>query len=158
MLRLYMETKNGEIVLIDDTPEDCFLAERLIEEAHEGAKIRTFDSSADAVEYLTELGGSPTRPAVFFIDIRMPELNGFEVLEWIRSQRAFDAVPAVMLSSSDEPRDLERAKELRADCYLKKLPSVEEMQRVLECARSYEKWDPSGREGFALPCNLLSTL
>jgi CheY-like chemotaxis protein len=158
MTRLFMETKTGEIVLIDDTPEDCFLAERLIEEAHAAAVIRTFDSSADAIEYLTELSGSPARPGVFFIDIRMPQLNGFEVLEWIRSQPAFDAVPAIMLSSSDEPRDLEQAKALRADCYLKKLPSVEEMQRVLDCARRYERWDPSGRVGFALPCNLLSTL
>lgn len=153
-----MTMMSGEIVLIDDTPEDCFLAERLLEEANQAVVIRTFDSSANAVEYLTELVGGTVRPAVCFVDIRMPELNGFEVLEWIRSQPAFDGVPVIMLSSSDEPRDLERAKALRADCYLKKLPSVEEMQRVLECARTYQRWDPSGRASFALPCNLLSTL
>ena len=64
----------------------------------------------------------------------MPKLNGFEVLRWIRKQAAFKSLPVVMLSGSDEPRDIKRATELGATRYLIKHPPPEEFAQLLvEC-------------------------
>jgi DNA-binding NarL/FixJ family response regulator len=64
-------------------------------------------------------------------------MTGFDVLRWIRTQRALDPMPVIMFSSSDDPRDVDGAKELGAQGYLKKYPSVTAMQTVLDEAREF---------------------
>lgn len=67
----------------------------------------------------------------------MAAMNGFDVLRWIRSQRALDGVPVLMFSSSDDPRDVDTARELGAQGYLKKYPSATAMQAVLAEAKEF---------------------
>lgn len=59
-------------------------------------------------------------PNVALLDIRMPKADGFDVLKWMRQQQKFDCTIAVMLASSDEPKDIRKAFELRANSYIQK--------------------------------------
>jgi CheY-like chemotaxis protein len=76
-------------------------------------------------------------PLVCFLDIKMAAMSGFDVLRWIRGQKPLDAVPVIMFSSSDDPRDVDAAREFGAQGYLKKYPSVPAMQTVLDEAREF---------------------
>jgi two-component system response regulator len=69
---------------------------------------------------------------VVFLDIKMPKLDGFETLRWIRKQEALKALPVFVLSGSDEPRDVRRATELGATRYVVKHPPAEVFARLLE--------------------------
>jgi CheY-like chemotaxis protein len=154
-----METNKTPIILIDDTEDDAFFSERLLRSADAKADIGKFLCPVEAIDYLARLSHGPIRPSICFVDIRMPRLNGIDVATWIRSHPEFDPMPVVMLSGSDEPRDLENARNAGADCYLKKFPSAAEMRSVLECAAVYRGKPASPQcEEFMLPCNLLSTL
>jgi CheY-like chemotaxis protein len=68
---------------------------------------------------------------VVFLDIKMPKLDGFEVLRWIRKQGDLATLPVVMLSGSDEPRDLRRAVELGATRYVIKHPPPEVIAELM---------------------------
>jgi CheY-like chemotaxis protein len=151
------EPSPAPIVLVDDMEDDTFFAERLLQDADAEVPIIKFGSPIEAAESLDRDDLGPTRPLVWLVDVRMPNLSGFDIVTKIRARRELDDVPVVMLSGSDDPRDLEQAKRVGADCYLKKFPSVSEMQRVLECARGFRQ-NKSGAPDFDLPCNLLCTL
>jgi CheY-like chemotaxis protein len=67
----------------------------------------------------------------------MAGMTGFDVLRWVRSQPALDPMPVIMFSSSDDPRDVDGAREFGAQGYLKKYPTVAAMQTVLDEAREF---------------------
>ena len=95
------------------------------------------EAAISGLSLLLESATAFTLPLVCFLDIKMAAMNGLDVLRLIRSQRAHDAVPVIMFSSSDDPRDVDTARELGAQGYLKKYPSVSAMQTVLQEAREF---------------------
>jgi CheY-like chemotaxis protein len=70
-------------------------------------------------------------PFAIFLDLKMPVLNGFEVLEWMRTQTFSSSIHVIVLSGSDYPEDKERAARLGATDYLVKPVRVEDLQRYL---------------------------
>jgi CheY-like chemotaxis protein len=70
---------------------------------------------------------------LIFLDLKMPGVNGFEVLKWMRAQSV--NIPVAILTSSPEDIDRERARELGAECYLLKPPTKE---MVLDCFKQFE--------------------
>ena len=97
----------------------------------------------DALEYLSGAGPFADRelhpfPCLVLLDINMPKTSGFEVLEWIRKQPRFKSLPVLMLSSSSNPADMEKARKLAADDYLLK-PS-EPLKLVKMVKSLHERW------------------
>jgi CheY-like chemotaxis protein len=129
----------GVILVADDDANDLFLLRRLLGKAGIKNPIVSCQDGDELVSFLRAAmtgGEKATRPCVVFLDIKMPRLDGFEVLRWIRKQSTFKTLPVIVLSGSDEPRDLRRAKELGATKYLTKHPSSE---AIAELLKSYLK-------------------
>lgn len=123
------------IIAIDDEPDDVFFLRRTIEKTGVAHEFQTFSNGEAAMVALnTVVSGEHARgvPLVCFLDIKMGPMTGFDVLRWIRNQKALDALPVIMYSSSDYPSDVEQARELGAQGFLKKYPSVEAMRTVLD--------------------------
>ena len=128
------------IVAVDDEADDIFFLRHIINKTGFPHRFQPFANGEAAVMGLTSLieqENAFALPLVCFLDIKMAAMNGFDLLKWVRSQRSLDAVPAIMFSSSDDPHDVERARELGAQGYLKKYPSVEAMRTVLEEAKDF---------------------
>jgi CheY-like chemotaxis protein len=70
-------------------------------------------------------------PQLVLLDLKMPRLDGFDVLEWIRNEPCFKHLMVVIFSSSAEPRDIGRAYHLGANEYLVKPHSIEELNRLV---------------------------
>ena len=90
----------------------------------------------EAIEYLTNRGrfhdaARYVRPDVVFIDLKMPEKNGFELLEWIRAQFAESPFRALVLTSSDESQDRKRALDLGAHGYFLKPISPDQIRAAV---------------------------
>lgn len=122
------------ILLIDDNHEDLFLFKRQLARAGVKHAIVTIDGGEEGIVYLRAClapGASALRPSVVFCDVRMPQRTGFDVLEWVRSQKALRGIPFFILSGGDLAEDRARAEELQATAYLVKFPTAEEIKKLL---------------------------
>ncbi len=112
------------IVLAEDNPRDAELALAAMEEEHISDKVVLCHDGAEVLDYLYCRGEYKTRsqgnPAVVFLDLKMPKVNGLEVLRTIKADDKLRAIPVVMLTSSREERDLTESYTLGANAYVVK--------------------------------------
>jgi len=113
------------ILIVDDDQNDVQLARRAFERAGLKNPIRSVSSGVDCMGYLN--GDAPYAdrekfplPALVLLDIKMPAVDGFAVLRWIRRNRAFDKLCVVMLTSYERVSDATLATELGANSFLVK--------------------------------------
>jgi CheY-like chemotaxis protein len=128
------------ILLVDDNQDDLVLIRRAFERAGLREKIRSLPSGMEALAYLrgdypyADRSSYPV-PDLILLDIKMPGTDGFEVLRWIRQQQQFSELCVVMLTSSDEIRDVNRAYQMGANSFLVKpldFGNAAELWRSLE--------------------------
>jgi CheY-like chemotaxis protein len=125
---------------------------RLLRHSGVDVSVETIESGEVATKRMRQLVSEKNPPLICFLDIKMPGLNGFDVLGWIRTQPALDHMPVIMLSSSDEPMDLQEAVKRGAQCFLQKHPSPQELYAVIEEAITMTK-KPTGLDVFRCPSN-----
>lgn len=123
-------------LLVEDNEDDVFFMERAFKDAALKNPLRVVTNGEEAIDYLSGTGEFSNReqyplPDIVFLDLKMPGIDGFEVLAWIRQQEKF-AVPVVLLTSSAQEVDYRRARELGADCYLLKPPTAGMLQSCCE--------------------------
>ncbi|HZR17057.1 MAG TPA: response regulator [Verrucomicrobiae bacterium] len=113
------------ILLVDDNRDDLMLIVRAFERAGIQQRIQTVSSGAECIGYLK--GEAPygdrakyPLPGLVLLDLKMIGADGFDVLRWIRAQPQFARLCVVMLTSSDEIRDVNLAYKLGADSFLVK--------------------------------------
>ena len=141
------------LFMVDDEEIDRLLFTRLLRTAGVVNPSQTFSRGDDVIDALIGvLRGAPP-PLACFLDVKMPGMTGFDVLRWIRCQRSFDDLPVIMLSSSEEPRDLNEAQHFGAQCYIAKFPTPEQLRTILQEAERVAAATATGP--FKLPCNLL---
>lgn len=99
----------------------------------------------EAIEYLAGEGKYADRmtyplPSLLLLDLKMPNRDGFEVLQWIRKQPALCRLRVVVLTSSGEIRDVNRAYELGANSFLVKPVRTDEFFRLTDAIKGYWLW------------------
>jgi CheY-like chemotaxis protein len=110
------------ILLVEDDENDRLFFERAVRKSGYAWKVATAGTGREAVDYLSGAGKFSDRsvhpvPTHVLLDLKLPELSGLEVLEWIRTQSGHRELPVIVLSSSREPSDIDRAKALGVDAY-----------------------------------------
>ncbi len=144
-----------QIFAVDDEAGDLLLLAKLLKQPGIPYPCRLFSSGERLMDALLHvLRGAPA-PLMCFVDVKMAGMSGFDVLRWIRCQDALDAVPVIMLSSSDDPSKPTEACGVGAQCYARKFPSMEELRNIVAAARRYSA-DRTAPESFHVSCNLLS--
>jgi CheY-like chemotaxis protein len=112
------------ILLAEDNPKDIELTIEAFAETNLAGIINIVNNGIEAMEYLRCEGKFKSReggnPAVVLMDIKMPHMDGIEVLQAIRNDPAFELVPVVMFTSSQEKPDLTRSYKLGANAYVVK--------------------------------------
>lgn len=106
-----------EILLVEDSVEDVELTLRALRQHNLANKVHTV---SDGVEALAYLETAVTMPRVVLLDLKLPRLNGLEVLKRLRDDERTRLLPVVMLTSSREGPDVERAYALGANSYIVK--------------------------------------
>ncbi len=122
------------ILVVDDDADAVFLIRRLLTRSQVEHDCLHLGDGEKAIEYLTACSVEASqvrRPSAMLLDVKMPKVGGFEVLEWVRA-RPGPVLPVMMLTTSDDPRDKERAEQLCADGYTAKFPTVDELREQLE--------------------------
>jgi len=117
-------TPLARILLVDDDPSDVALTLATLGDAGLSGQVYAVNDGLQAIEYLHSRGAyehrAPGHPAVMLLDVKLPKIDGFEVLAQIRADRSTRVLPVVMLTSSSQPGELQRAYELGANGYVVK--------------------------------------
>ena len=113
------------IVLVDDNVNDAELALRVIRKTVPGTATCHLEDGERAIHYVDELVGAirssaASVPRLLLLDLKLPKIDGLDVLQHIRSCPELRAWPVVVLSSSREPSDVRRAYELGANSFIVK--------------------------------------
>jgi len=98
------------ILLVEDNPNDVELTLEALSEHNLANAVEVIRDGAEALDYLYQRGSFASRPngnpAVILLDLKLPKVNGIEVLKKIRSEEHLKLIPVVVLTSSREERDL----------------------------------------------------
>jgi two-component system response regulator len=131
---------NALVLLVDDSGEDLAIALRALHRANLPLDVRTARNGREALEALhlddPPGRGEPLCPQVIFLDVKMPQIDGFEVLRTLRRAPRTRSIPVVMVSTSARTEDVRRAYELGANSYLvKRVDSLDPGAFIAQAAR-----------------------
>jgi CheY-like chemotaxis protein len=130
------------VLLVEDNVDDYLLVRRAFEKLGLGQPLWRVEDGEAAIRYLEGKGEYADRsiyplPVLVLLDLKLPGLSGFDVLKWIRSQQVIRRIPVVVLTSSCDLRDINRAYELGANSYLKKPVSPADVEGMIAALGLY---------------------
>ena len=114
----------GRILMVEDDPRDVELSLTALEDYHLANEVVVLGDGAEALDYLHCRGSFAARargnPAVLLLDLKLPKVNGLEVLQQIKSDENLKTIPVVVLTSSREESDLVASYKLGVNAYVVK--------------------------------------
>lgn len=131
-----MNYNETEILLVEDNPNDVELTLRALRKNNLTNKVFIVNDGAEALEYIFATGkyegrNINTPPKVILLDLKLPKINGIEVLEKIKSDPRTKMIPVVVVTSSREDSDLRKCYALGVNSYLQKPVDFDNFVRVL---------------------------
>ncbi len=114
-----------EILLVEDNPTDAELATRALKKSNLANKLVWVKDGAEALDFLFASGAYSQRtirdhPRVILLDLRLPKVDGLEVLQRVKSDERTRTIPVVVLTSSKEDRDITESYKLGVNSYISK--------------------------------------
>lgn len=111
--------KQGVILLVEDNPQDVALTERALKKANIANELVVARDGVEALDYLRDCNPEKL-PVVVLLDLKLPKVDGLEVLRHIRTSEGYRLLPVVILTSSKEEKDLVASYDLGANSYVRK--------------------------------------
>jgi CheY-like chemotaxis protein len=112
------------VLLVEDSPKDVELTLEALGEHRLANEVVVVHDGAEALDYLSQRGAyasrAPGNPAVVLLDLKMPKMDGLEVLRRMRGDDKLRTIPVVMLTSSNEERDVVESYQLGVNAYVVK--------------------------------------
>ena len=108
------------ILIIEDNPNDEELLLRQLKKAQMDRHVRVINDGQKALMFLTNERNQCEDLAAVFLDLKLPSLNGLRVLEAIRASERLQDLAVIVMTSSNDPEDLERCRHLGVGCFVEK--------------------------------------
>lgn len=125
-----MNQVNRPILLVEDNPMDVDLTRRAFARRHLTNPLQIARDGEEALDYLARWEAGDPTPVVILLDLKLPKYSGLEVLERLKTHPKFRTIPVVVLTSSDEDRDIQTAYRLGANSYIVKPVSFDKFTEV----------------------------
>lgn len=129
------------ILLVEDDPGDQELTRRGLRNALHTVDLRVVSDGEEALEYLKRCGryenADAPRPDLVLLDLNMPKVDGKQVLAAVRAEPSLRTLPMVVMTTSDQERDVIASYELGANSYIRKPFGLKEFSRVLRSLEEY---------------------
>jgi len=126
-----------QVMLVEDNVDHAELVIRTLEEHRIANKVRHFLDGQSALDYLFHRGeylddATTSRPHVILLDLRLPRVDGIDVLKAIKESDELKAIPVVVLTTSEAEKDVARAYYNHANSYLVKPVGFEEFKKLMD--------------------------
>ena len=119
-----MTNSKPYILYVDDSEDDVLMAERAFKKSNLSTDIITLTDGQECIDYIFSEGEYEGKvhelPIVILLDLNMPRVNGFEVLEHLRNNEKTKTLPVVVLTTSDAENDVSKAYDLGANSFITK--------------------------------------
>ena len=130
------------ILVVEDDANDVLLLKRAFKKVSPDTPLEIVRDGEEAVSYLSGEGehadrGRHSRAGLVLLDLKLPKMSGLEVLEWMRGQAGLRRLPVVVLTSSGEAGDVNRAYDLGASSYMVKPVSFDDLLKMVRAIRDY---------------------
>ena len=137
-----METNNITVLLVEDDLNDIFLVKRAFRMARLENPLQVVTDGEEAMHYLQGQGRFTDRaahplPRLIVMDIKMPRMTGFDVLQALKRDGPLRRIPVVIVSSSNRVEDINRAYELGANAYMVKPMDFRAVEHLFESITHY---------------------
>jgi CheY-like chemotaxis protein len=123
------------ILIVDDDPGHARLIQKNLARAGLHNGIKRFENGQDILDFLLRRGPGPHRasdtPYLILLDIRMPQVDGVEVLRRIKNDPELRRIPVIMLTTTDDPREVERCHDLGCSSYIVKPVDYEKFAEAI---------------------------
>ncbi|MBI4350727.1 MAG: response regulator [Elusimicrobia bacterium] len=131
-----------EIMIVEDNPSDAELVLRVFRKHHLADCCVVLKDGVEALDFLfpESAPGEPAArrlPKVVFLDLKLPRVDGFEVLRRIKSEESTKNIPVVILTSSNQERDIKEAYDLGANSFVSKPIKAEEFNQAVAELTAY---------------------
>src|SRR6266853_4416157 len=142
------------LLFVDDDPNDRLLVEIGCGRAQVSFLLKTVESGVEAIRYLSGEGEFADRiehplPDLIFLDLKMPEMDGFQVLRWVRSHPATRVTPVVVYSASFIPEDIAKGYSEGANYFITKPSDLTVLIDIFRAADKYITADPRNDDSLA---------
>lgn len=135
-------TPNATILLVEDDENDVFLMKRAMKGTQIANPLQIATNGQEALDYMMGTGKFTDRsqfplPSLVFLDLKLPYKNGFEVLQGIRNEPSLNSIIVVVLTSSSEERDIQKAYGLGTHSFLIKPPTPQMLLELMQSLKDY---------------------
>jgi CheY-like chemotaxis protein len=130
------------VLLVEDDENDVFFMQRAFRDAGITTPLNIAHDGREAIDYLSGNGQYNDRqksplPCLVLMDLKLPYVLGLDVLKWLRSQPEFKTIIVVVLTSSRQDADIQKAYALGANSYLVKPPDVHQLVAMVKRIKEY---------------------
>lgn len=124
-------------MLVEDNADHAELVVRTLEEHQIANKVKHFFDGQSALDFLQHRGeyanpDNTSRPQIILLDLRLPKVDGIDVLKSIKSDEALKAIPVIILTTSEAEKDVSRAYYNHANSYLVKPVGYPEFKKLMD--------------------------
>lgn len=123
-----------KILLIEDNEGDILLMKEAFEELDSESELEVIKDGEEASNYIKKRKGNEDKedlPDIILLDINLPKVNGHELLHQIRMNEHFNRLPVIVLTTSSAEKDIQKAYENAANCYITKPTGLEEFFSIV---------------------------
>ena len=130
---------SAKILLVEDNPGDVRLTIEALKEGKILNEISVAEDGVEAIAFLRRAGeyAAVSRPDLVLLDLNLPKKDGREVLQEIKEDAELKKIPVVVLTTSAAERDILRAYNLHANCYITKPVDLEQFMRVVQSIEDF---------------------
>jgi len=137
-----MANHEFSVLLVEDDLNEIFLVKRAFKMARVQSPLHIVTDGVEAMNYLRGQDRFSDRrayplPKLIVMDIKMPRKSGFEVLEWVKRDPLLRRIPIVIVSSSENPADINRSYELGANAYMVKPVDFQAVEHLFQSITHY---------------------
>lgn len=132
----------GTLLIVEDQENDVLFLKHAFKKAGILNATQVVEDGQQAIDYLSGVGPYADRrvyplPGMIFLDLKLPQVHGLDVLQWIRQQSSLPAIVVVVWTSSSLDEDIARAYRLGANSYVVKPSS---MEKLIEIVKDFANW------------------